>query len=92
MAGGSWRKISLDLLAAQLFPAADISERLLANDNLDQLISIAVNEGITGLLTNEILSNLEQKSRSATSDPEKDDESDSQSESEFCCPLSFLLT
>jgi DNA polymerase II small subunit len=82
MADGGWRKISLDLLAARLFPAADISERLLAIDNLDQLISIAVDEGITGLLTNEVLSNLEQKSRSATSEPGKDDESDSRSESE----------
>lgn len=82
MADGGWRIISLKLLAAKLFPAADISERLLAIDNLDQLISIAVDEGMTGLLTNEILSNLEQKSRSATSRPEKDDETDSESVSE----------
>ena len=82
MADGGWRKISLKLLAAQLFPAADISERLLAIENLDQLISIAVDEGITGLLTNEILSDLELKSRSAKSEPVKDDESDSQSKSE----------
>ncbi len=54
MADGGWRKISLDLLAARLFPAADISERLLAIDNLEQLSSIAVEEGITGLLTNEV--------------------------------------
>jgi len=82
MADGGWRIISVKLLAAQLFPAADISERLLAIDNLDQLISIAVDDGITGLLTNEILSTLEQKSRSATSEPEKGVESDSPSKSE----------
>jgi DNA polymerase II small subunit len=55
---------------------------LLEIENLDQLITIAVDEGITGLLTNEILSNLEQKARSVTSEPEIGDESDSQSESQ----------
>jgi DNA polymerase II small subunit len=75
MADGGWRIISLKLLAAKLFPAADISERLLAIDNLDQLISIAVNEGISGLLTDEILSNLEELARSGKSEPAKDDDS-----------------
>ena len=79
MADGNWRIISLKLLAAKLFPAADISERLLAIDNLDQLISIAVDEGITGLLTGEILSNLEELANSETNQTAKDDDSNEKS-------------
>ena len=82
MAGGNWRIISLKLLAAKLFPAADISERLLAIDNLDQLISIAVDEGITGLLTDEILSNLEELANSKANGTAKDDDSNAKPESQ----------
>ncbi len=82
MADGSWRIISLKLLAAKLFPAADISERLLKIDNLDQLISIAEDQGITGLLNDEILSNLEELANPDNNQNAEDDGSIGKPESQ----------